>query len=124
MWITTKMIRNKIPTYLLPFLDEETSRFEELILQATIHIRSKSGIPLPTNEAVSPFWYVDTVAQLVHLFALILSGAISSEEQTTLIMKRWDHIDERLLHFRIHAASSGKTSKAGVFPSPSSEGIV
>jgi|GEM_PF-3065011 len=122
MWITTTMLRNKIPTYLLPFLDEDTSRFQELILQATIHIRSKTGIAYPNSESTSPFWYIDTVAQLVHIFTLIQSGAISSEEQTTLIMKRWDLIDERLLQFRINAASSGKTSKAGVFPSPSSEG--
>lgn len=124
MWLTTTMVRNKIPTYLLPFLDEDSSRFQELILQSTIHIRSKTGIALPNNEASSPFWYIDTVAQLVHIFALIQSGAISSEEQTTMIMKRWDLIDERLLQFRSNEASLGKSAKSGIFPSPSSEGVV
>ena len=123
MWLTTTMIRNKIPTYLLPFLDEDTTRFQEIILQATIHIRSKTGIAFPSSEALSPFWYIDTVAQLVHIFALIQSGAISSEEQTTLIMKRWDIIDERLLQFRMNAPTTGKSAKSGVFPSQSSEGL-
>jgi len=124
MWLTTTMLRNKVPTYFLSFLDEDTSRFQELILQATIHIRSKTGIPLPDSESVSPFWYIDTVAQLVHIFALIQSGAISSEEQTTLIMKRWDLIDERLLQFRLNTPSSGKSAKAGVFPTESCEGLL
>lgn len=110
------MIRNKIPTYLLPFVDEDSSRFQELILQATIHIRSKTGIDLSSSEELSPFWYVDTVAQLVHIFGLIQLGAISSEEQTTLIMKRWDLIDDRLMQFRMNISSSGKSAKAGVFP--------
>lgn len=117
MWITNEMIRSKIPNYLTPYLDENEVRFQELILQATIHIRSKTGISLPFNEGSSPFWYIDTVAQLVHIFTLIQSGAISSEEQTMLIMRRWDVIDERLRQFRSSEPSNGKIAKSGTFPS-------
>jgi hypothetical protein len=117
MWITNEMILGKIPSYLTTFLLENESRFQELILQATIHIRSKTGIAVPTNEETSPFWYTDTVAQLVHIFTLIQSGAISSEEQTMLIMRRWDVIDERLRQFRSSEPSAGKIAKSGTFPS-------
>ncbi len=118
MWVSNEIIRSKLPVYLTAFADENENRFQELIYQSTIHIRSKTGIPLPISEDVAPFWYIDTISQLVHIFALLQSGAIASEEQTMLIMKRWDLLDERLMQWRITNPNEGKKSKAGIFPLP------